>query len=415
MNRVVVTGLGAITPIGNTVADFSRALYAGIAGAAPITRFDVARYKTRFACEVKAFDAGLYMDATEMRKLDIYAQYALAAADQAMQQAMQGQLVSNPWRSGVIIGAANGGGTTYEQQIAVNATGDGSPRFNPFFISMMMANAATGYISIRYGLRGMNYASIAACAASGIAIIDAFNQLRWGRADMMLAGGSEAPITPACMGGFQSMKALSTQNDTPQTACRPFDTLRDGFVVGEGAVMFVLETEAHALARGATILAEICGAGITSDAWHIAAPHPQGEGAAAAMQSALADAKLSPTDIDYLSAHATATPVGDLAEAAAIRSVFGDAPPQLAISAVKAATGHLLGGAGAVGLLAAIEALRTQMVPPTINTTQIDPAIPATLPIVTGRAKPHPIRTAMCNSFGFGGHNAIIIVKRYEV
>lgn len=414
MNRVVITGMGAITPIGNTVAEFTQALMTGQGGAAPITKFNAAKFKTRFACEVKGFDALQYMSRAEQRKSDLYVQYALAAAAQAMQQAAVDLDTIDLTRTGVIIGTADGGSSSYLQQVTEFAQGDGQPRFSPQFIAMMMANSAPAAISMRYGLLGMNYATVAACASSSIAITDAVNQLRWGRADMMVSGGAEANILETALGGFQSMRALSTLNEGAATASRPFDAGRDGFVMGEGAAIFVLETEAHALQRGATILAEITGTAVTSDAHHIAAPHPQGAGAARAMQLALQDAGLQPADIQYIQAHATSTPAGDLAEVAAIQQVFGTAPTQLTISGSKGNTGHLLGGAGALGLLATLQALQLQQVPPTINTTTIDAAIPSTLPIVTGsRAIPFAITNALCNSFGFGGHNAVIICRRY--
>lgn len=414
MERIVITGLGAVTPIGNTVPEFNHALMNGHSGAAPITKFDASKFKTHFACEVKNFDPLLYIDKAALRRYDPYVQYAMAAAAQALQQGFPGGLAGIDLnRAGVIIGTADGGSSSYLQQASAYATGNGEPQFSPHFIAMMMANAAPGTISMRYGFKAMNYAAVAACASSHIAIIDAVNQLRWGRADIMLAGGAEANIIATSLGGFQSMRALSTNNAAAATASRPFDATRDGFVIGEGAVLFLLETETHALQRGAAILAEITGTAITSDAHHIAAPHPQGEGAARAMQLALQDAALAAADIQYIHAHATSTPVGDLTEVQAICTVFGQAPA-LQISATKAATGHLLGGAGAIGLLATVHALQSQQVPPTINTHTLDAAIPASLPIVTGSsALPFAITNALCNSFGFGGHNASIICRRY--
>jgi 3-oxoacyl-[acyl-carrier-protein] synthase II len=414
MRRVVITGMGAITPIGNTVEAFGKALLKGTNGVGPITRFNTDKYKTRFACEVKDFNALDYMEKNEQRKNDPYAQFALAAATQAIDQSMPGLKGINLNRVGVIIGAANGGPQIYEQQIKEFALGDGTPRFHPFFIPMMMANAAPGIISIRYGFKGMNYSTVAACASSNIAMVDAMNKIRYGQADVMITGGAEASISEGAVGGFIAMKALSTNNENAATASRPFDVARDGFVIGEGAVVFVLEAEEHALKRGATILAEVAGGSVTSDAHHIAAPHPQGEGATSAIQLALEDAGMEAGEIDYLSAHATSTPAGDMSEIIAIRKVFGDAPGQLKISAGKSAFGHLLGAAGAIGVLTGLQAMAAQMVPPTINTVNIDPLIPATLPIVTGKSVPHSINTIMCNSFGFGGHNAIVICKRYE-
>lgn len=412
--KVVVTGIGAITPIGNTPVDFGRALMAGANGAGSITRFDATKFKTHFACEVKAFDALDYMEPQEMRKQDLFTQFAMAAAHQAIMQSMPDTRGIDLQRVGVIIGAANGGSATYEQQIKDFFTGDGTPRFHPQFIPMMMANAAPGSISIRYGLRGANYTIAAACASSNMALVEAIHKIRWGQADMMLAGGAEASTTEAAMGGFAAMRALSTDNNEAASASRPFDAKRNGFVLGEGAVLLMLEAEEHALRRGIPILAELAGGAITSDAFHIAAPRADGTGAAAAMRLALQDAGITPVDIDYLSAHATSTPVGDLCEVTAIRQIFGDNLQHLRISAPKAGFGHLLGAAGAIGVLAALGAIWQQQVPPTINTNTIDPQIPATLPIVTGTAQPHNIRTALCNSFGFGGHNATVICKAYE-
>jgi 3-oxoacyl-[acyl-carrier-protein] synthase II len=406
--------MGAITPIGNSVQAFGEALLAGTNGAGLITRFNTEKFKTRFGCEVKHFNPLDYMDKNEQRKNDPYVQFALAAAEQAIHQSMPGLKGINRSRVGVIIGAANGGPQIYEQQVKEFALGDGTPRFNPFFIPMMMANSAPAVISIRYGFTGMNYTTVAACASSNIAMIDAMNKIRYGQADVMIAGGAEASISEAAVGGFIAMKALSNNNDHAHTASRPFDATRDGFVIGEGAVIFVLEAEEHALKRGANILARLAGGAVTSDAHHIAAPHPHGEGAATAMQQALDDAGLAPGDIDYLSAHATSTPVGDMSEVIAIQKIFGTDPRHIKISAGKSAFGHLLGAAGSIGVLAGLQAMATQMVPPTINTTTIDPAIPATIPIVTANATPHTINTIMCNSFGFGGHNAIIICKKYE-
>lgn len=412
MRKVVITGLGAVTPIGNTVPAFNKALMLGQQGAGPITRFDTTSYKTTFGCEVKNFDPLCYMNKVEARKRDLFTQFALAAAAQAIAQAFPGGLAGiNLHRAGIIIGAANGGTHTYEQQVKEFCKGNGSPAFHPMFVPMMMANAASGSISIQYGFKGPNYVTVAACASSNIALADALHKIRYGQADIMLAGGTEASISEAAVGGFISMKALSSNNDT--TACRPFDKTRDGFVIGEGAALLLLEAEEHALRRGAAIIAELAGGAITSDAGHMVAPHTNGEGAAMAMQLALQDAGMTAPDIDYLNAHATSTPVGDLCEIAAIRNIFGDAPAHLRISATKASYGHLLGAAGVLGVIAALHTLESQQVPPTINTTTLDPAIPPTLPIVLQTSVPHVINTVMCNSFGFGGHNAIIICKKY--
>lgn len=413
MRKVVITGMGAITPIGNSVAAYSEALFDGQSGAAPITRFDAHRYKTRFGCEVKNFDAQQYMDKAEARKMDLVSQFAMAAAVQAIEQSMPQRTGIDPHRIGVILGAANGGPSTYETQVKQFAQGDGSPVFTPHFIPMMMANAITANICNRFGFMGMNYTTVAACASSNIAIADAIHKIRYGQADIILAGGAEASITEAAMGGFVAMRALSTNNDNALTACRPFDSQRDGFVIGEGAVIFVLEAMEHALQRGATILAELPGAAITSDAYHIAAPHPNGDGAARGMLLALQDAGLLPTDVDMVSAHATATPTGDLCEAVALQQVFGNHLQQVPITATKASHGHLLGGAGAIGLLSAMVAITEQQVPPTINTKLLDPALPQGFDLVMDKPRPHRIDVALCNSFGFGGHNATIICRKH--
>jgi 3-oxoacyl-[acyl-carrier-protein] synthase II len=413
MRKIVITGMGAITPIGNSVAAYSQALFNGESGAGPITRFDAHRYKTRFGCEVKNFDAQQYMDRAESRKMDLVSQFAMAAAVQAIEQSMPHRNGIDPTRIGIILGTANGGPSTYETQVKQFALSDGSPAFTPHFIPMMMANAIPANICNRYGFMGMNYTTVAACASSNIAIADAMNKIRYGQADIMLAGGAEASITEAAMGGFAAMRALSTNNDNALTASRPFDSQRDGFVIGEGAVIFVLEEKEHALQRGASILAELVGCAITSDAYHIAAPHPNGDGAARGMLLALQDAGLSPTDVDMVSAHATATPTGDLCEAIALQKTFGNHLPQVPIIATKASHGHLLGGAGAMGLLSAVVAITEQQVPPTINTTTLDPALPAGFWLVRDKPQPHKIDIALCNSFGFGGHNATIICKKH--
>jgi 3-oxoacyl-[acyl-carrier-protein] synthase II len=412
MQKVVITGCGAITPIGNTVPAFTQALFSGESGAGPITRFDATHYKTRFACEVKGFDPLQYISKTAARKYDLFSQFAIAAAAQAIQQSIPDRANIDANRVGVIIGAANGGSHTYESQIKEFALGNGTPAFNPHFIPMMMANAASANICNHFGFKGMNYTAVAACASSNIALADAICKIRYGQADMMIAGGAEASITEGAMGGFVAMRALSANNENASTASRPFDTTRDGFVIGEGAVMLVLESEEHALRRGATILAELAGCAVTSDAYHIAAPQPHGEGAFRGMTLALQDAGLRPAEVDLVSAHATSTPAGDLCEASALQALFGNHLSRIKVTAPKAAHGHLLGAAGAIGVLAALQAMALQQAPPTINTTQQDPAMVAPLPIVS-QAEPHLIRVALCNSFGFGGHNATIICKQY--
>ncbi|KAB2912727.1 MAG: beta-ketoacyl-ACP synthase II [Bacteroidetes bacterium] len=413
MRRVVVTGMGAITPLGNNVEAFFDALKNGKSGAAPITRFDTEKFKTRFACEVKGFDPLEYLEKAEVRKYDLFVQYALGAVHQALKQSGIKDSELDYTRAGVIWGSGNGGFTTFEEQVSEFAKSDGTPRFNPYFILKTIPNMASGAISIKHGFKGINYTVITACAASNSAFMDAFNYIRWGKADVIISGGSEAAITPAAIGGFSSIKALSTRNDDPVTASRPFDSQRDGFVLGEGAGALVLEEYEHAIKRGAPIFAELVGAAMTADAYHMSATHPEGEGAYTAMKLALEDARLQTTDIDYINAHATSTEIGDLSEVNAIHRLFGN-NPNLVVSATKSMTGHLLGGAGAIEAIASIQAIRTGIVPATMGVTEIDPAIPKDLNIITQKAITKDVKIAMSNTFGFGGHNAIVIFKKFE-
>ncbi|MFA0962524.1 beta-ketoacyl-ACP synthase II [Roseivirga sp. BDSF3-8] len=411
--RVVITGMGAITPIGLTVEDFWASLLEGKSGAAPITRFDPEHFKTKFACELKQFDAQDYLDRNEVRKNDPFVQYGLIVAGQAIANAGLDLDKTDRYRTGVIWGSGNGGIHTFEEQVSEFATGTGVPRFNPFFIPKILVNMASGMISIKFGLKGINYTTVSACATGTSAIMDAFNYIRWGQADIMLAGGSEAPITKASIGGFNALKALSTRNEEAQTASRPFDVTRDGFVMGEGGGALVLEELEHARARGAHIIAEVVGCAQTSDAYHMTAVHPEGEGAKRGMQLALQDAGLKASDVDYLNAHATSTPLGDIGELKAIQSVFSG-NEKLNVSATKSMTGHLLGAAGAIEAITCIQAIRHGAVPPTANTSQPDDEIPAGLDLTLGKSVQKPVKVAMSNTFGFGGHNAIALFKAFE-
>lgn len=413
MKRVVITGLGALTPIGNNVADFWNNLVAGVSGADRITRFDPSFFKTQFACELKGFRAEDHFDRKEARKMDPFCQYAMVAVDEAIRSAGLDLEKINKDRVGVIWGSGNGGIFTFQEQVTEFINGGGIPRFNPFFIPKMIVDISAGLIAIKYGFRGVNYSTISACATSNTALIDAFNYIRWGKADIIVSGGSEAPITEAGVGGFNASKALSTRNDSPATASRPFDATRDGFVIGEGAGALVLENLDSALSRGATIYGEIVGGGMSADAYHMTATHPEGLGARLAMQQALEDAGLVVTDVDYINTHATSTPLGDISELNAIDHLFGEHAAKLSISATKSMTGHLLGAAGAIEAIAAIMAIRENTIPPTINTTELDPAVPAGLNIVLGKAVQREVNVAMSNTFGFGGHNAIAVFKKY--
>lgn len=411
--RVVVTGLGALTPIGNSAPEYWSNLIEGKSGAAPITHFDSTKFKTRFACEIKGFEFEKYFDRPELRKMDKFTQYAMVAADEAIKDSMMDLEKINKRKVGVIWGSGNGGFQTFQEQVMEFAKGDGTPRFNPFFIPKVIADIASGWISIKYGFMGPNFTTISACATSTTAIIDAFNYIRWGKANIIITGGSEAAINEAGIGGFNAAKALSQRNDDPLTASRPFDKDRDGFVMGEGAGALVLEEFEHAINRGAKIYAEVAGGGMSADAYHLTGTHPEGEGALLGMQEALADANMSPADIDYLNAHATSTPLGDLSETKAMIRLFGNDPRHLNISATKSATGHLLGAAGAIEAIASIMAVKEDIVPPTINTQHIDEAIASALNLTLGKKVSKTVNAAMSNTFGFGGHNATAIFKKF--
>lgn len=413
LKRVVITGVGAVTPLGNTAATFGRALVAGVSGAAPITRFDAAKFKTRFACEVKGFDPLDFIERSEVRKYDLFTQYALAATAEAVQHAQLDFAQLNRDRIGVIWGSGIGGLCTLQEQITEFARGDGTPRFNPFFISKMIVDIAAGIISIKYGLRGLNYATVSACATSTTALIDAFNYLRLGKADILISGGSEAAVNETAIGGFNASRALSTRNDEPAGASRPFDVGRDGFVLGEGAGALVLEEYEHARRRGAPILAEVVGGGMAADAYHLTSTHPEGEGAYLGMRAALDDAGLQPEQIDYLNAHATSTPQGDTSELRAIRRLFGP-DSALRISATKSMTGHLLGAAGAIEAIACVQAVRDDVIPPTINTSTVEPEFAQDLHLTLQHAEYRRVDYALSNTFGFGGHVACLIVKKYS-
>ena len=410
--RVVVTGLGALTPIGNNVSDFWKNLLDGVSGAGPITRFDPTHFKTQFACEVKDFTPTDFLDRKEARKLDMYAIYAMVAVSEAMSDSKLDLEKINPDRAGVIWGSGIGGLDTFLKECGDFATGSGVPRFNPFFIPKMIADIAAGHISIKYGFRGPNFATVSACASSTHALIDAFNYIKWGKADIFISGGSEASINEAGVGGFNAMHALSTRNDSPQTASRPFDKDREGFVLGEGAGALILEEYEHAVARGANIYAEIVGGAMTADAHHITAPHPEGVGATNVMRLAIQDSGLKPDDVDYVNVHGTSTPLGDIAEVKAIQSVFGEHAKNLNISSTKSMTGHLLGAAGAIETIAAILSVKNDIVPPTINHFTDDPEIDPTLNYTFNKAQKREVKTAISNTFGFGGHNDCVMVKK---
>jgi len=414
MKRVVVTGIGALTPIGNNVPAFWNNLIEGKSGAGRITKFDASLFRTQIAAEVKGFEPAAFLDRAEIKRTDPFTQYALVAAGEAIKDSGLDFEKMNPYDSGVIWGSGQGGMLTFEEQVKEFTEGGYNPRFSPFFVPKLIANMASGLISIKYGLMGINYTTVSACATSNTAIMDALNYIRWGKAKVIITGGSEAPITEASVGGFAAMKAMSVSNDSPQTACRPFDIARDGFVMGEGAGALVLEEYEHAVARGATIYAEVAGAAMTADAYHMTATHPEGSGALTAMKFALEDAGLEVADLDYLNAHATSTPVGDISELRAITSLAGNHTKSLHISATKSMTGHLLGAAGAVEAIASILAIKNSIIPPTINTNDPDPEVPADLQIVFGQALEKNINAAMSNTFGFGGHNAIVVFKKVK-
>ena len=414
LKRVVVTGIGALTPIGNTVPEFWDGLLNGVSGAAPITGFDTEKFKTKFACEVKNFNPEDFMDKKEARKLDPFVQFAIAATDEAVKDGQFdfSQLDTN--RIGVIWGSGIGGIKTFVEEMRNFFAGDGTPRINPFLIPKMIIDIVPGHISIKYGLRGPNFATVSACASSTNAMIDAFNYIRLGTADVIISGGSEAIINEAGIGGFNAMHALSMRNDDPATASRPFDKDRDGFVAGEGAGTIILEELEHAKKRGAKIYAEIIGGGMSADAHHITAPHPQGLGAKMVMTNALRDAGISASDIDYINVHGTSTPLGDISEVSAIVDLFGENAYNLNISSTKSMTGHLLGAAGAVEAIAAILSIKNDIVPPTINHFTDDPQFDSKLNFTFNKAEKRLVRAALSNTFGFGGHNASVIFKKYE-
>ncbi len=413
MKRVVITGMGALTPIGNNVKDYCISLENGVSGAAPITKFDASKFKTRFACELKNFDPLQFIEKSEARKYDLFTQYALIATEEAIKNAQIDFDKLNKNRIGVIWGSGNGGIGTFENQVAEFVNGNGTPHFSPFFIPKIIVDIASGVISIKYGLRGVNFTTVSACATSNTAIIDAFNYIKWGKADMIITGGSEAPITNSGMGGFNAAKALSTNNDNHTHASRPFDVKRDGFVMGEGAGTLVLESLEHALQRNAPIIAEVAGGGMTGDAYHLTGTHPEGEGAYLGMQEALNDAGITATDIDYLNAHATSTPLGDASELRAIKRLFSE-NKKLHISATKSMTGHLLGAAGAIEAIACINAIANGVVPPTINTEVVEPEFADLFNYTLGNAVKKEVNYAMSNTFGFGGHIATTLFKKYE-
>lgn len=411
LKRVVVTGIGALTPIGNTVEEFFKGLSEGKSGAAPISLFDASKFKTQFACEVKDFVATDFFDRKEARKLDRCAQFGMVVADQAMADANLTDYDAD--RGGVIWGSGIGGLITFQNECMNFATGDGTPRFNPFFIPKMISDITPGHISIKHNLRGPNFATVSACASSTNALIDAFNYIRLGKADFMIAGGSEAAVCEAGIGGFNAMHALSTNNENAESASRPFDKTRDGFVLGEGAGALILESLEHAQARGARIYAEFVGGGVSADAHHITAPHPEGLGATNVMRYALEDAGMSPDEIDYVNVHGTSTPLGDVAEVKAVENVFGEHRYNLNISSTKSMTGHLLGAAGVVESLACIMAVTQGVVPPTINNKEFDDNIDDKLNLTLNKAEERKVRAALSNTFGFGGHNASVIFKEF--
>ena len=414
LKRVVVTGMGALTPIGNNISEYWEGLKHGKSGAAPITYFDTELFKTKFACEIKNFNANDYFDRKEVRRLDRFAQYALVSSDEAILDSGIDLNVVDKYRVGVIWGAGIGGLETFQNEVIDFANGDGTPRFNPFFIPKMIADIAPGNISIKHGFMGPNYATVSACASSANAMIDALNYIRLGYSDIIVTGGSEAAVTKAGMGGFNSMHALSTRNDDPQKASRPFDANRDGFVLGEGGGALILEEYEHAKARGAKIYAEVIGGGMSSDAYHMTAPHPEGKGVVAVMKNCLHNSGLNPEDVDTINTHGTSTPLGDVAELKAIKQVFGEHAKTININSTKSMTGHLLGAAGAVEAIASILAMQNSLVPPTINHETADEIIDSELNLTLNKPQERKIKVAMSNTFGFGGHNACVAFKSLD-
>lgn len=413
MRRVVITGLGALTPLGNDVDTFWKNIQEGKSGAAPITKFDTEKFKTKFACELKDFDPKNYFDVKDIRKYDLFSQYALVSVEQAIQDGNIDFETLNKDRIGVIWGSGNGGIQTFQDQMIEYCDGDKNPRFTPFFIPRILVDIASGIISIKYGLRGVNFCPVSACATSNTALIEAFNYIRWNKADMIISGGSEAAITQAAIGGFSSAKALSSRNETPETASRPFDVDRDGFVMGEGAGALILEEYEHAVKRGAKIYCEVVGGGMAGDAYHLTGTHPEGAGAVLGMKLALEEAEISPDQVDYVNMHATSTPQGDTSELIAARTLFGERK-SLSISGTKSMTGHLLGAAGAIEAIICVKSLQDQMLPPTINTQTIEPDFASMFHFPLHKAEKKEITYVMSNTFGFGGHIASILLKKWE-
>lgn len=414
LKRVVITGMGALTPIGNTLSEYWKGLVAGKSGAANITQYDASKFKTQFACEVKNFDVNDHLDRKEARKLDRFSQFAMVSATEAIADSALMESNPNLDRVGVIWGSGIGGLKTFQDEAKGFFEGDGTPRFNPFFIPKMIADIAAGHISIKYGFRGPNYVTVSACASSTNALIDAYNYIRLGKADAFVSGGSEACVNEMGMGGFNALKALSTRNDSPETASRPFDLDRDGFVLGEGSGALILEEYEHAVKRGAKIYAEVIGGGMSGDAYHMTAPHPEGIGARNTMIAALEDAQIDPTEVDYVNVHGTSTPLGDIAEVKAIQQVFGDHAKNLNISSTKSMTGHLLGAAGAIEAIACIKAVTEDIVPPTINHFTDDPELDNELNFTFNEAQKREVNVALSNTFGFGGHNTTLIVRKFK-
>ena len=412
--RVVVTGIGALTPIGNNLQDYWNSLINGVGGAAPITNFNAINFKTRFACEVKDFEVTDFIHKKEARKLDRFSQYAIVVSDEAfIDSGLDKNTIEND-RAGVIWGSGIGGMQTFQNEASAFATGSGIPRYNPFFIPKLISDIPAGHISIKYGFRGPNFTTVSACASSTNALIDAFNYIKWNKADIFIAGGSEACIFETGIGGFNAMMALSTRNDDPKTASRPFDKHRDGFVMGEGGGAVVLEEYEHAIKRGATIYAEVVGGGLTADAHHITAPHPEGLGARNVMKLAIEDAGVSVSDVDYINVHGTSTPLGDIAETKAIKELFGEHAYNLNISSTKSMTGHLLGAAGVIESIACVMAVKNDIIPPTINHVTYDPNIDNKLNLTLNKAQKRNVNYALTNTFGFGGHNASVLFKKYQ-
>jgi len=410
--RVVVTGIGAVTPLGNSLHDFWSNMKNGQSGASRITKFDPSKFKTQFACEVKDFEPAKYLDRNEIKRSDLFAQYALYAAAEALEDCGIDLNKISPYNIGVIWGCGQGGLQTFEEEMKTYFQNGYEPRFSPFLVPKMITNMAAGLISMKFGLMGMNYTTVAACATSNAALMDAYNYIKLGKADLFVTGGSEAAVTESSIGGFSALRALSSKNETPETACRPFDVDRDGFVMGEGGAAMIVEEYEHAKKRGAKIYAEIVGAAMTADAFHMTASHPEGIGAAQSMELALKEAGISSREVDYLNAHATSTPVGDISETKALMKVFGDDAKNLKISSTKSMTGHLLGAAGAIEGIASIMAIVDQVIPPTINTENLDPQIDKSLDIVIKEARDAKVDVAMSNAFGFGGHNSTVLFRK---